>query len=443
MKTSLFVFRRDLRLSDNTALLSALAASDQIVALFVLDPVLIGRWQDADYRLAFLAAALRNLARELEAIGGSLLIESGDPAKVIPEVAKRFACQQVFVNRDYSTYARRRDRRVYEHCQSEEVQVQFLGDQLLQEPEHVHKADGSPYMIFTPFYKAASRLPVREIQGTPRQGVVQTCSWAETEMAISCLSSLPMEVLGVAALQPQVGRLADYVLSRDLPGQHDGTSRLSAYLRFGIVSPRQVYFWAGQLTEPESFRRQLYWRDFYHHIAWHFPHVFRGCFRAVYDKVAWLENDESFQAWCEGRTGIPIVDAGMRELAATGYMHNRVRMVVASFLTKNLQIGWRKGEEHFARYLIDFDPAVNNGNWQWSASTGCDAQPYFRVFNPWRQMKRFDPECVYIKEWVPELRNLSAGEIHRLEKDPTGYIQPIVDLKRSARESIARFKNVR
>lgn len=434
------MFRRDLRITDNTGLMQALRNSEQVVAMFVLDAYLLTRWHEAHYRLSFLCAALLQLQEQLAELGGTLLIRQGEPIELIPAAAREFGATHVYMNRDYGRYARRRDIEIYERCQSENVHVTFHADQLLQEPEHVLKGDGTPYQVFTPFYRAAVRLPVREPASCPTSGISLLGRTMETRELIDTLGSpASLDEMDPAK---QIGSLNNYAETRDFPGV-PGTSRLASLLRFGLVSPREVYRWAGQLEEPEAFRRQLYWRDFYHHIGWHFPHVYGGNFRSRYDGLTWLDASEHFQAWVEGRTGFPIVDAGMRELKATGYMHNRVRMVVASFLTKNLQINWRRGEAHFARYLIDFDPAVNNGNWQWSASTGCDAQPYFRIFNPWRQQKRFDPECMYIRHWVPELRELDAKTIHGLEKNPSFYIPPIVDLKTSAAASIDRFNEVR
>ena len=439
-QTSLFVFRRDLRITDNTGLMQALRNSEQVVVMFVLDAYLLSRWHEARYRLSFLCAALLQLQEQLAELGGTLLIRQGEPIELIPAAAREFGATHVYMNRDYGRYARRRDREIYERCQSENVQVTFHADQLLQEPEHVLKGDGTPYQVFTPFYRAAARLPVREPASCPTSGISLLGCTIETRELVNTLGSpASLDEMDPAK---QIGSLNNYAETRDFPGV-PGTSRIASLLRFGLVSPREVYRWAGQLEEPEAFRRQLYWRDFYHHIGWHFPHVYRGNFRSRYDGLTWLDAPEHFQAWVEGRTGFPIVDAGMRELKATGYMHNRVRMVVASFLTKNLQINWRRGEAHFARYLIDFDPAVNNGNWQWSASTGCDAQPYFRIFNPWRQQKRFDPECTYIRDWVPELRELDAKTIHGLEKNPSAYMPPVVDLKISAAASIDRFNEVR
>ncbi len=438
--TSLFVFRRDLRLQDNTGLIQALENSKQVVTLFVVDEYLVTRWKEASHRLSFLSGALLRLADELAEQGGGLLIREGNPVEVVPAVAKEVGAEKIYMNRDYAAYARRRDRQIYERCLTESLPVSFHGDQLLQEPEHVHKADGSPYQVFTPFYRAAARLPVRkplEFSGV----ALSSLDGGESTKGIIDSLSPPTSISDIDPII-QISKLKKYQESRDFPDQM-GTSRLSAFLRFGLVSPRQVYDWSSGLEEPEPFRRQLYWRDFYHHIGWHFPHVYRGSFRSEYDRLSWLDDPELFQAWTDGRTGFPIVDAGMRELKATGYMHNRVRMIVASFLTKNLQISWRKGERFFARHLIDFDPAANNGNWQWSASTGCDAQPYFRIFNPWRQQKRFDPECAYVKKWIPELSCLDARSIHGLEKNSAGYMPQIVELKTTAEASIDRFKLVK
>mgnify|MGYP001316663191 CR=1 FL=1 len=439
-QTSLYVFRRDLRISDNTALAQALMNSEKVVTLFVLDAFLLDRWRHSSYRLSFMAGSLKRVMDRIEDLGGSLMIRIGDPVEIIADVAREIGAGQVYLNRDYALYARRRDRKVYERCGAEGIGVSFHSDQLLQEPEMVHKADGSPYQVFTPFYRAAARLKVREPGVSPESGFAASGNADESRRLLASI--------GEATEFPdhqapkRFASLNNYNESRDFPAVL-GTSRLSAFLKFGVVSPRQVYDWASQLEESEPFRRQLYWRDFYHHIGWHFPRVYRGCFRSEYDNLHWLYNSEQLSAWRNGCTGFPLVDAGMRELKSTGYMHNRVRMVVASFLTKNLQISWRTGEAHFARYLIDFDPASNNGNWQWAASTGCDSQPYFRIFNPWRQQKRFDPDCTYIKKWVEELRSLDARGIHGLEKDPSGYIKPIVDLKASASASISRFKSIK
>ncbi len=313
----------------------------------------------------------------------------------------------------------------------------------MNEPEYVAKADGSPYTIFTPYYKKAQQLKILDpvefsesnLEYFDHDGVPSPISLAgslEDETGINSVD--------VADKLDRISGLADYDSSRDLPGI-EGTARLSALLRFGLVSVRQVYQSVNSAhSTSHGLIRQLYWRDFYFQIGFHFPHVYHSSFREKYRNIPWSNDESAFAKWQEGKTGFPIVDAGMRELLETGYMHNRVRMITASFLTKNLHIDWRKGEAHFGEHLLDHDPALNNGNWQWSASTGCDAQPYFRVFNPWRQQKRFDNECRYIKRWVPELENRSAKEIHALETHDDYYLPKITNLKISAEESKAMFK---
>jgi deoxyribodipyrimidine photo-lyase len=248
---------------------------------------------------------------------------------------------------------------------------------------------------------------------------------------------------GALQVLANLAPLETYETDRNFPAL-PGTSHLSAHMKFGTCSVREAYHKiADNLGDQHPLLRQLYWRDFFTHIAFHRPRVFGHAFRELYDGIVWDQAGEKFQCWCEGKTGFPIIDAGMRELVNTGYMHNRVRMVVASFLVKNLHVDWRLGEAFFARYLTDYDACVNNGSWQWAASTGADAQPYFRVFNPWRQQLKFDVDGVYIKRWVPELAAWPAKAIHRLEKDSTGYLAPIVDLRASAEEIKARFRGLK
>ncbi len=297
--------------------------------------------------------------------------------------------------------------------------------------------------MFTPWYKAARQHQIAR----PRRSLPGNLYSGKVGEALSRVAKPGGEPSGfeggrdaVLELLERLPDLAAVEEWRDFPGKR-ATSRLSAHLRFGTVSVREVYHrMAKSSGGSDGLVRQLYWRDFYTHIAFHFPHVFKGPFRRRYNKISWSGDDTVFDAWCNGMTGFPMVDAGMRELVSTGYMHNRVRMLTASFLVKNLHVDWRRGEEFFARHLIDFDPAVNNGNWQWAASTGCDAQPYFRVFNPWRQQSRFDPDAEYIRQWLPELASWSAGRIHGLVRDSSGYRAPIVDLGQSVLETKRMFR---
>lgn len=448
LNKSVFIFRRDLRLQDNVGLIAAMEASSSVIPVFIVDPLLVSRWEHSVARLSFLAQALQNLDQELRQHHSRLQVLHGDPSEVIENLIVNQKIDGVFINRDYTPVARRRDGSLRDVCKKHGVVIKQYGDQLLNEPESVSKIDGLPYTIFTPFFRKARVLHI----SAPAETVSFNLEpYGASEPAAPLVLGLLDPYLkhktavmpdGKQVILDSIEKLENYDDSKDIPGVK-GTSRLSAYLRFGLVSPRQVYqIVLDAHSASHGIIRQLYWRDFYFHIGHHFPYVYHSPFRQKYRSLRWNDNLEGLRLWEEGKTGFPIVDAGMRELAATGYMHNRVRMVVASFLTKNLLLNWQLGEAHFAKHLIDYDPALNNGNWQWSASTGCDAQPYFRVFNPWRQQKRFDVDCSYIKRWIPELENLTAKEIHGLEKTDVGYLPKIVDLKLSAEESKARFKAI-
>lgn len=443
LKRSIFIFRRDLRFHDNLGLIEAMEASDSVIPIFIIDPQLLARWRGAQKRLTFLTMALRKLDETLRARGSRLVVLEGNPLDVVSELIDSQAVDGVFINRDYTPVARRRDAGLRTLCESKNVQFFTYTDLLLNEPEYVAKSDGSPYTIFTPYYKKAQQLRILEPVEVSKFNL-EYFDQGTLPDPISVAGSLEDETVtssvDIAGNLDRISSLADYDSSRDQPGV-EGTARLSALLRFGLVSVRQVYQSVKRAhSTSHGLIRQLYWRDFYFQIGYHFPHVYHSAFREKYRDIRWRDDESAFIKWQEGRTGFPIVDAGMRELLATGYMHNRVRMITASFLTKNLHIDWRKGEAHFGKHLLDHDPALNNGNWQWSASTGCDAQPYFRVFNPWRQQKRFDNECRYIKRWVPELENRSAKEIHALEKHDDYYLPKITNLKISAEQSKAMFK---
>jgi deoxyribodipyrimidine photo-lyase len=300
------------------------------------------------------------------------------------------------------------------------------------------KDDGKPYTVFTPFYKKASKLAVAK----PHTCSLSALRSPSTELhCVDPRQFLPSETApkrvshggrteGLKRLK-RAATLTEYDKERDLPGLQ-GTTLLAPHNKFGTLSVREVYHTIAEtLGTGHTLIREVYWRDFFTHIAWHFPHVFGHAFNRQYDKLSWSKSEKLFETWCEGKTGFPIVDAGMRELVQTGFMHNRVRMIVASFLVKDLHISWQRGEEFFAQHLTDYDPCVNNGSWQWAASTGCDAQPYFRIFNPWLQQKRFDPECIYIKRWVPEIASLPPKAIHELHEEDmfrsVNYPRPIVE----------------
>ena len=441
MTTALVLFRRDLRLADHSALNAAARDHDEILPLFVLDDSLLSRWSKASFRLDFLHRCLIDLSAQIAAAGGHLACLSGQPEDVISTLSDRV--DALYFNRDYSPLAQTRDRALVAAAKRMNMPVTICDDALLNSPEAVLKADGTPYTVFTPYFrKAAMHLVAEPIEETPVFAQHPLAGYDGQVPHDGSSQVLAAGRSGALALFDRFAGLR-YNEARDIPAAAQ-TTNLSAHLRFGTCSAREVFHAVKDAQGSDaSLLRQLYWRDFYTQISYHFPHVYHGAFRRHYDQVVWDNNEEGFDRWCKGETGFPIVDAGMRELLATGFMHNRVRMVVASFLTKNLHISWRRGEAWFAERLIDYDPAANNGNWQWGASTGCDAQPYFRVFNPWRQQVKFDADCEYIKQWVPELRAYPPKVIHQLERKGDFYRPQIVDLKMSAEISKQRFREVK
>lgn len=436
---ALHIFRRDLRLEDNTALNAALEAAQEVVPCFIFNDAQVSpnpfRSQNG---LAFMIESLEELSRDIEQAGGTLLVLHGNHAEVLKRLIPALNIDAVFFNMDYTPFSRNRDAEIFKTCAELGVHCAHYSDALLVEPSEFGKDDGKPYTVYTPFFKKASKLtvplPLQRNKGTlsaaqyTGQVVAPRQFWPEAT-APQRLSfggrSKGLEILSV------LGNFSGYEEERNIPAMR-GTTLLAPHNKFGTVSIREVYHGVvASLGSNHTLIRELYWRDFFTHIAWHFPRVFGHAFNPHYDSIPWNDDQDLFSAWCEGRTGFPIVDAGMRELVATGFMHNRVRMIVASFLVKDLHISWQRGEQFFAQHLTDYDPAVNNGSWQWAASTGCDAQPYFRIFNPWLQQKRFDPDCTYIKTWLPELKQLRASYIHKLyEPDITrsvNYPSPIVE----------------
>jgi len=435
---SLFIFRRDLRLEDNTALLEALKASREVLPCFIFDPRQIeGQAYKSVNALQFMIFSLLELTSALKQRGARLFLFYGKAEAVVARLIESEKIEAVFVNEDYTPFSRKRDEAIKTATQNRGVMFAAFSDVLLNAPHAVQKKSGGAYTVFTPFYKAASKIKVPEPRTNSGTNYYRgRVGIEELEDAARLLPSRNHSIFreggrGEAlSILSNLSRYKRYEIERNFPALR-GTTGLSAHLKFGCVSIREVYHAIrDKLGAGHALLRQLYWRDFFSYIGAHFPHVYEGAFQARYNALAWENDRKKFLAWCKGRTGFPLVDAGMRELNTTGFMHNRVRMVSASFLVKDLHINWRWGERYFARKLVDYDPAVNNGNWQWAASTGCDAQPYFRIFNPWLQQKRFDAECRYIKTWVPELRSFSAEQIHAWERQSrpiAGYAPPLVD----------------
>lgn len=447
---SLHVFRRDLRLQDNSALIQALSASDAVIPCFIFDPRQIEKNDyKSDYCIQFMVRSLRELDEALREKGSHLYFFYGIAEDIIAKLITTQPIEAVFINRDYTPFSRQRDQAINRACEQQKIDFHCYADALLHEPEEALKKNHEPYTVYTPFFRNAAQLSVRKTHKNTHENYyqkpIQLEDHHQTLDRLSRKKSARLALQGGRRegiqLLKQINTLINYRQERDIPALNK-TSKLSAHNKFGTISIRE--FHAAILhyfDHSHTLMNEIYWRDFFTHIGFHFPHVFGHAFHEKYDGIKWENNPEKFQAWCEGRTGFPIVDAGMRELNITGYMHNRVRMITASFLVKDLHIDWRWGEKYFAQKLLDYDPAVNNGNWQWAASTGCDAQPYFRIFNPWLQQQKFDPDCLYIKRHIIELSHATPRAIHQLAKHPThliaNYPAPITD--HSAASHVAKL----
>jgi len=399
---SIFWFRRDPRLIDNAGLYHALVSGFPVLPLFIFDTNILSQLEDKnDKRVDFVHQALESLQKDLAKAGSSLCVKLGKPVEVFEQLMAEFTITSVFCNRDYEPYALERDGQVKKLLQSRSIEFQSFKDQVIHEPNEILKSNGEPYTIYTPYAKIwKQRLTERHIHPYPCEDQFNNFRNAE-HTGILSLQDIGFRktdvVYSPAAIDERLIR--NYNETRNFPALK-GSSELSVHIRFGTISMRKLT--AIALATNETWLNELIWREFFMSILWHFPSVEKEPFKKKYKEICWRNNEDEFTCWCEGKTGYPIVDAGMRQLNETGWVHNRVRMIAASFLTKHLLIDWRWGEAYFAQKLLDYDLAANNGNWQWAAGCGCDAAPYFRIFNPTEQTKRFDPESVYIKRWVKE-----------------------------------------
>lgn len=401
-QVSVFWFRRDLRLEDNAGLCNALRSGYRVLPLFIFDTVILGRLEEkADRRIAFIIAALEELNRKLGAAGSSLKIYHSTPAEAFRKILSGFEIKALYANADYEPYAASRDAEVTALLKAAGIPAYFFKDQVVFGENDIVKADGTPYTVFTPYSHAWKKhLTPKDIQPFPSGSLTDNFLRRDPER-IPPPGAIGFRSVETASPLPVIDSeiISGYHLTRDIPSL-EGTTRLGVHLRFGTVSIRSLVRAALELNE--TWLNELIWREFFMNILWHFPYVIDHSFKRRYDAVNWRNNEEEFEKWCSGMTGYPIVDAGMRELNATGFMHNRVRMITASFLTKHLLTDWRWGEAYFAGKLIDYELSSNNGNWQWAAGTGCDAAPYFRIFNPAEQMRKYDPDLAYVRKWIPE-----------------------------------------
>ena len=407
-EVNFFWFRRDLRLQDNRGLAKALKSKNRVCALFIFDINILDQIDNKlDARVDFIHQALVSLHQQLKEYGSGLLVRFGKPEEVWMRLLEEYEIGEVHTNHDYEPYARERDVKVADLLKSRGVGFESYKDQVIFEKLEVSKDDGSPYTVFTPYsrkWKAVFALT----QGAADNHPIRNDNfYLSVPDALPTLHEIGFSSSGKSFPSTQWDNVTvgQYNSKRDFPAV-DGTTRLGMHLRFGTISVRQLVREAGILNE--TFLNELIWREFYQMILYNFPQVGQGkSFKPVYDQIQWRNNENEFKRWSVGETGYPIVDAGMRQLNETGYMHNRVRMIVASFLTKHLLIDWRWGEAYFASKLLDFDLAANNGGWQWAAGSGCDAAPYFRVFNPTLQTQKFDSNFEYIRKWVPEFEGFS------------------------------------
>ena len=426
-KMNIFWHRRDLRIEDNAGLFKALKGGGPVQPLFIFDKNILNELPKDDQRVLFIYQQIKALKEAYKKLGADLWVFYDKPENVYKTLVKEYSLEKVFSNRDYEPYAKDRDKTIYEILNDSGVEFVGAKDHVIFEKDEVLKDDGNPYKVFTPYmrkWKAKlngfflSSYPVEKYQDNLRKSdQKKLITLGEMGFNNEQIQDFPSKEFPKAIVE-------NYHETRDYPAQR-GTSRLSLHLRFGTISIRELTRFA--IKHNEKYLNELVWRDFYQMIIHHFPKSVNTAFKPEYDKLKWRNNTEEFELWCKGKTGYPLVDAGMRELNKTGFMHNRVRMVVASFLTKHLLIDWRWGEAYFAEKLLDFELASNVGGWQWAASSGVDAQPYFRVFNPTSQFDKFDKEEKYVKRWVKEYGT-------------SKYPEPIVDHKFARERVLAAFK---
>lgn len=425
--TTIFWHRRDLRIHDNAGLFKALSSEKDVQPIFVFDTTILTHLKKDDQRVLFIYKEIEALKLAYNQLGSDLKVYYGDPLDVLPEIVHIHGVNSVFCNRDYEPYALERDKTLYERLTA--LNCNFIGtkDHVVFEKNEVTKADGLPYTVFTPYSrKWKEKLTDYFLKPYPVEKYL-TSLFKSTPTHLITLEEMGFETIQKVDFPSKdfpLATIEHYNETRDIPAIQ-GTSKLSIHLRFGTISVRTLA--KAALAKNETYLNELIWRDFYQMIIFHFPHSVNNSFKKQYDAIQWEFNESHLKAWCEGKTGYPLVDAGMRELNATGFMHNRVRMVVASFLTKHLLIDWRIGEAYFAEKLLDFELASNIGGWQWAASSGCDAAPYFRVFNPTSQQEKFDKQFTYIKKWVPEFGT-------------SAYPAPIIDHKFARERVLNRYK---
>lgn len=420
MKISIFWYRRDLRLEDNTGLFKALNENKNILPIFIFDDAILDELPEDDARVNFIYESLAKINKQLNNHHTSLQILKGQIDDVWKNLVTTYDIQKVYLNKDYEPYAIKRDQKIKEFLNSKGIEMKSFKDQVIFEEDEIVKADGKPYTVFTPY----KRKWLEKFIKVNLNSIVNFDNFYKKIIDFPSLNQLGLKNSTIKVKKYSLKNVATYSETRNFPNL-DSTSYLSPHLRFGTISVRQIII--ELKNKSETFLSELIWREFFMQIIFHFPHVVTKNFRAKYDGIQWINNKEDYKNWCQGKTGYPLVDAGMRQLNETGYMHNRVRMVTAGFLCKHLLIDWRYGEAYFAKKLLDYELSSNNGNWQWAAGTGCDAAPYFRIFNPTEQLKKFDKSLTYTKKWVKDFDTLK-------------YPNPIVDHKYARNRALEAYK---
>lgn len=470
MSVGIHWFRRDLRLQDNIALHQACEENSQVIPLFIIDTKLINSKRIGAPRLQFLLNALRSVDESLQKYGTRLLVRHGNPQEILPDVVKATGAKTLYFNRDYSPYAEKRDSAIE---QALDIPLCICDDAILMQPGSILKKDGKPYTVYTYFWKkwkTTEKPKISEwdfsadhfydLSDLENDGIptMSDLGFEDVDIlpdASEAVASQALEAFLQADIKQYDEKRNWLPINPFAENRPEGTSYLSPYLRLGLLSPRQAY-WAARATYAntisdmrknsiETWVSELAWREFYMHILHFFPHVIERDFVDTYQSLEWREAPDELQAWKDGKIGYPVVDAAMRQLKTIGWMPNRARMIVASFLTKDLLIHWQHGELHFMRHLLDGDPAANNGGWQWAAGTGTDAQPYFRIFNPVSQSKKFATP-VYLRYWIPELKEVPDKYIHEpweMQNPPADYPPPIVDHKMARERTLTAFKAAR
>lgn len=420
MSKAVFWFRRDLRLDDNTGLLKALAENEEVMPIFIFDELIINELPEDDPRIGFIYERLHKIDKTLKAHGSSLLILKGDPVNVLNELLNDESITGVYINRDYEPYATKRDTSVSELVRQKSKGFYQFKDQVIFEGGEILKDNGLPYHMFTPY----KNKWLRTYQANPSGGMIDFKKFYIFQTDFPTLESLGFSKSKIKVKDYDLSVAADYESERNYPSK-DGGTHLGPHLRFGTVSIRELT--TKIISVSPVLLSELIWREFFMQILFHYPKVVFENFKPKYDGVVWRNDKDEFEKWKSGKTGFPMVDAGMRELNETGYMHNRVRMITAGFLCKHLLIDWRWGEAYFASKLLDYELSSNNGNWQWAAGTGCDAAPYFRIFNPSEQIRKFDKDLVYIRKWIPEYETFD-------------YPEPMVDHKFARERALKVYK---